>query len=291
MASPPPAVSGLFSVAPTFGLSNMIHVVFSTLLCLQAAGWAFLSFYCQSTAYIFLNLLPTLPFSPTPVLLPGESHGWRSLVGYSPGGHEESNTTERLHFHTLEKEMATHSSVLAWKIPGMEEPGGLPSMGLHRVGHDWSNLAAAAAAFLYLPLMQSSLPNSFTVTPPLGEDSLVASLSPNPITLIHFTQSWLWQLPTYKLKLSSPSVQFSSSVMSDSLRPHGLQHARPPCPSTTPGVYSNSRPLSRWCHPTTSSSVVPFSFRLESFPTSGSFPLSQFVTSGGQSIGVTASGL
>ena len=72
---------------------------------------------------------------PTPVLSPGKSHGWRSLVG-SPRGREELDTTERLHFHALEKEMATHSSILAWRIPGMEEPGGLPSMGSHRVGDD-----------------------------------------------------------------------------------------------------------------------------------------------------------
>ena len=67
-------------------------------------------------------------------------------MGCSPWGREESDTTEQLHFHSLEKEMATHSSVLAWRIPGMGEPGALLSMGLHRVGHDWSNLAAAAAA-------------------------------------------------------------------------------------------------------------------------------------------------
>ena len=70
----------------------------------------------------------------------GKSHGQRSLVGCSPWGREESDTTERLHFHfhfhALEKEMATHASVLAWRIPGTGEPGGLPSMGLHRVGHD-----------------------------------------------------------------------------------------------------------------------------------------------------------
>ena len=84
---------------------------------------------------------------PTPVLLPGKSHGRRSLMGCSPWGCEESGMTERLpftfHFHALEKEMATHSSVLAWRIPGTGEPGGLPSMGSHRVGHDWSDLAAA----------------------------------------------------------------------------------------------------------------------------------------------------
>ena len=72
------------------------------------------------------------------------------------------------------------------------------------------------------------------------------------------------------------SVQFSHSVVSDSLRPHGLQHTRPPCPSPTPRVYSNSCPLSQWCHPTTSSSVVPFSSHLQSFQASGSFPMSQF---------------
>ena len=83
---------------------------------------------------------------PTPVLLPGKSHGRRRMVGCSPWGHEESDTTEWLHFdfHVLEKEMATHSSVLAWRIPGTGEPGGLSSMGSHRVGHDWSDLAAAA---------------------------------------------------------------------------------------------------------------------------------------------------
>ena len=75
-----------------------------------------------------------------------------------------------------------------------------------------------------------------------------------------------------------------TSVVSDSLRPHGLQHARPPCPSTTPEAYSNSCPSSWWCHPTTSSSVIPFSSRLQSFPASGSFLMSQFFASGGQSI-------
>ena len=85
------------------------------------------------------------------------------------------------------------------------------------------------------------------------------------------------------------SVQFSLSLMSDSLQSHGLKHARLPCPSPTPGTYSNSCPLHRWCHPTVSSSVVPFSSRLQSFPASGSFSLSQFFISGGQSIGVSAS--
>ena len=84
-------------------------------------------------------------------------------------------------------------------------------------------------------------------------------------------------------------VQFSHLVMSDSLRPHGLQHASLLCPSPTPVVYSNSCPFSRWCHPTFSSSVIPFSSCLQSFPASGSFQMSQFFASGGQSIGVSAS--
>ena len=85
------------------------------------------------------------------------------------------------------------------------------------------------------------------------------------------------------------SVQFSCSVMSNSLQPHELQHARYPCPLPTPRAYSNSCPSSRWCHPTISSSVVPYPSRLQSFPASGSFPMSQFFASGGQSIRVSAS--
>ena len=85
------------------------------------------------------------------------------------------------------------------------------------------------------------------------------------------------------------SVQFSLSVMPNSLRPHEPQHTRPPCPSPTPGVHPNPLPSSRWCHPTISSSVVPFSSCPQSFPASGSFPVSQLFASGSQSIGVSAS--
>ena len=97
---------------------------------------------------------------------------------------------------------------------------------------------------------------------------------------------------TYQLKLREHyhgSIQFSRSVMSDSLRPHKLQHTKPPCPSPTPGVHPNPCPSSRWCHPTISSSVVPVSSCPQSFPASGCFPVSQLFTSGGHSIGVSAS--
>ena len=89
--------------------------------------------------------------------------------------------------------------------------------------------------------------------------------------------------------MSVQSVQFSCSVMSDSLWPHGLQHARLPCPSPTPGACSNSYPLSPWCHPTISFSVIPFSSHLQSFQASGSFQMSQLFIWGGQSLGVSAS--
>ena len=91
-----------------------------------------------------------------------------------------------------------------------------------------------------------------------------------------------------KVMTNLSSVQFSHSVVSKCSRSHGPQHARPPYPSPTPGIYPNSRPLSRWCHPTISSSVVPFSC-LQSFPASGSFRMSQLFVSGGQNIGVSAS--
>ena len=87
---------------------------------------------------------------------------------------------------------------------------------------------------------------------------------------------------------TSASVHFSCSVMSDSLRPHELQHTRPPCPSPTPGIHSNSCPSSWWCHPAISSSVVPFSSCPQSLPASQSFPMSQLFAWGGQSTGVSA---
>ena len=151
--------------------------------------------------------------------------------------------------------MATHSSVLAWRISGMGKPGGLLSMGSHRVGHDWSDLARAATAAA-----------GKVLCPPHPQAKFIL-WRPNPLV---------------------PSAWLSSSVVYNSLRPRGLQHTRPPFPSPTPGVYPNLRPLSRWCHWTISSSVVPFSC-LQSFPASGSFPVSLFFASGGKNIGASAS--
>ena len=107
-----------------------------------------------------------------------------------------------------------------------------------------------------------------------------------------FPFGWAKMLYCYYINwnfLLFSSVQFSHSVESNFLQPHGLQCARHPCLSPTPGVDSNSCPLSRWCHPTISCSVIPFSSCLKSFPASGYFPVSQFFPSGGQRIGVSAS--
>ena len=106
--------------------------------------------------------------------------------------------------------------------------------------------------------------------------------------------SAIWSFPLSQItssnaKLPLSSVQISCSVVSNSLRLHGLQHTRLPCPTPTPRVYSNSCPLSQWCHPAILSSVVPFSSHLQSFSASGSFQMSQFFASGGQRIGASAS--
>ena len=120
----------------------------------------------------------------------------------------------------------------------------------------------------------------------------ILPLPPFPWLLSPTTQiSYMVELLTESLLTSLfvfSSVQFIYSLMSYSLRPHELQHARPPCPSPTPGVHSDSRPSSQWCHPAISSSVVPFSCP-QSFPASGSFQMSRLFASGGQSIGVSAS--
>ena len=124
------------------------------------------------------------------------------------------------------------------------------------------------------------------------------TLGPDDVLSLHLSAGhpsvfMLWYVTNmrpYQLRTGTYVVgQFSHSVMSDSLQPHGLQHIRPPCLSPTPRVYTNSCPLSQWCHPTISSSVTLFSSCLQSFPASGPFQMSQFFASGGQSIGVSVS--
>ena len=240
--------------------------------------------------------------------------------------------------------MATHSIVLACRIPGTEEPGGLPSMGWHRAGQDWSDLAAAAAVVsesrsvvsdfvrpngLYSPwnsdqdtgvgshsLLQGIFPTqglnpglphcrqilyqlSHKGSPRILEWVAFPTQESNQVLLrcrrILYQLSYQGSLPSKcpihinSLFFLFLSVQFSCSVVSNSLQLHGLQHPRLPCPSPTPRFCSNSCSLSWWCHPIISSSVIPFSSCLQSFPASESFPMSQFFASGGQSIGASAS--
>ena len=124
-------------------------------------------------------------WQPTPVLLPGNSHGRRSLVGCSPWGCEELDMTKWLHFHfslsCIGEGTATHSTVLAWRVPGSAEPDRLPSMGSHRVRHDWSDLAAAATTFMPLPWSPSK--NIFIF-------SLMRCL-----TLLHLHSAYSFQVP------------------------------------------------------------------------------------------------
>ena len=201
----------------------------------------------------------------------------------------------------LEKEMATHSRILAQEIPWAEEPGGLQSMGLWRVGHDWATTQkqnnitteksqwVPSGVFRECKCLSGWLWSEMKILQNLqcplhlqhlgAETVLYGDLSSPHITLSFVN----------KQGHINPSIQFSHSVMSDSLRPYGLQHTRLPCQSPTPRACWNSCPSSQRCHPNISSSVIPFSFCLPSFPASGSFPMSWLFASSGQSIGASAS--
>ena len=205
-----------------------------------------------------------------------EPSGLQAMGSWGVGHNFTFTFTFTFHFHALEKEMATHSNALAWRIPGTGEPDGLPSMGSHRVRHDWRDLAAAAVSL------------------PAGRAKYTSSSS--SLDLYWPLVLYAWELPLWPPDYFSEVFFFInfhklSSVTQSCLTlwPHGLQHARLPCLSPTPGIYSNSCPLSWRCHPTLSSSVIPFSSHRQSFPASGSFPVSQFFTSGGQSTGASTS--
>ena len=149
-------------------------------------------------------------------------------------------------------------------------------MGSQRVGHDWAT-----------ELNWTELNIDYSKGTP-GSGNLEKTVS---VEMNQWKNEWT-AAPTMNFIMPIAllsSVQFSPSVVSDYLRPHESQHARPPCPSPTPGVYPNPYPLSRWCHPAISSSVIPFSSCPQSFPASGSFTMSQLFAWGGQSIGVSAS--
>ena len=166
------------------------------------------------------------PYSST---LAWKSHGWRSLEGCSPWGHRGSDRTSlfTFHFHALEKEMATHCSVLAWRIPGTGEPGGLPSMGLHRIGHDWSDLAAVRAdcsvsVCCPLPSPIKAIPHGLSVGQ-RGQPSVRSPSYPlvagvwNKANFLHFPcgstamwETWIrsvgWEDPLEKGKATHSSI-------------------------------------------------------------------------------------
>ena len=168
-----------------------------------------------------------------------------------------------------EEGMATHSSILAGRIPSVEEPCRLQSIGSQRVGHNWSDLACTHTHRCLCVCVCVFTAFSFVF---------------NHLKQSKGTMSSMFYI--YRLRYENV-FQFRRSVVSDCLRPHESQHARPPCPSPTPRVHSNSCPLSRWCHLAISSSVGPLFSCLQSLPASGSFPMSQLFTWGGQSIGVS----
>ena len=186
--------------------------------------------------------------------------------------------------------MAPHSGTLAWKIPWMEEPGRLQSMGSLRVRHNW---ATSLSLFTSMHWRRKWQPTPvFLPGESQGRGSLVGcrlwvAQSRTQLKRLSNSSSKLLSFRTCYMLFSS--LQFSCSVVSDSLRPHEPQHPRPPCPSPTPRVHPNPCPLCRWCLPTITSSVVLFSSCPQSFPASGSFHMSQLSLSGGQSIRVSAS--
>ena len=160
------------------------------------------------------------------------------------------------------------------------------SMGLSRQEY-WSGLSFPSPGDLPNPGIK---PESFTSPALAGGFFTTAPLIPYHKNLVENELQFLanWILNIYHIKCYNP-VQFSRSVVSDFLWPHELQHARPPCPSPTPGVHPNPCPSSLWCHPAISSSVIPFSSCPQSLPASESFPMSQLFAWGGQSTGVSAS--
>ena len=149
-----------------------------------------------------------------------------------------------------------------WSVLSFPTPGDLPDPGIELES-----------------LVPSALAGGFFTTAPPGKPP------PAPIKLIELSVPQQMALGCVCILF----LLFSSSVVCTSLRPHGLQHTRLPCPTPSPEACSNSCPFSQWYHPTVSSSIVPFSSHLQSFPASGSFPTSQFFTSGRQSPGVSAS--
>ena len=205
--------------------------------------------------------------------------------------------------------MATHSSTLAWKTPQMEEPSKLQSMGSQRVTHDWTTsllnenryfmnckgrtlILKEQCPYKKKKRHQSSLSLCLTASQHVHRAKVIWGPRRQPSTNqkgLTRNQPCCYLNPGFPIfRTIRRSIQFSRSVVSNSLRPPELQHARPPCPSPTPGFHPNPRPSCRWCHPAILSSVDPFSSCPQSLPASESFPMSQLFAWDDQSTGVSA---
>ena len=194
---------------------------------------------------------------PTPVLLPGKSKGRRSLVGCSPWGCQESDTTVRLHFH-FSVSCIGEGNGNPLQCSCLENP--------KERGAWWAAVYGVTQSRTQLKWLSSSIEMHEQLAY-FGD---------------YFLLLFVFHLLLFSLNSEGYiSVQFSHSVGSDSLQPHESQHSRPPCPSAIPGVHSNLRPSSRWCHPPISSSVAPFSSCPQSLPATESFPMSQLFAWGG----------
>ena len=204
----------------------------------------------------FRKILWRRKSQPTLVPFSEKSHGQRSLMSYSTKGCKESNTTEWLTMYALYKIQNQGTKNVKSSQPWREGNS-----------TDFNSLLSS----LHLRIFLLSTTLSFS-------DSAFSS-----ITFCTIKYRYM-KIPDF-----TDSIQFSHSVMSDALQPHGLQHARLPYPSPSPGACSNLCPLSQWCHPTILSSVIPFSSCLQYFPALESFPISWFFASGGQSTGASAS--
>ena len=212
----------------------------------------------------------------TAVFLPRKSHWQRILEGYRPWDHKESDSTEHSPASMCQPNLPVHPTLLPRCVHTFILYFCLCSCpGTRFISHfSWFHMHVLIYYHLFYSFWLTSLGMTNSRSIPIFTN--------DPISFCSF----LWRVIFHCVRCS---VQFSRSVMSDSLWPHGLQHARPPCPSPTPWACSNPRPSSQWCHPSISSSVVPFSSCLQSFPASGSFQMSQFFTAGRQSIGASAS--
>ena len=213
----------------------------------------------------------------------GEFHEQRGLVGYSPWGHKGLLSCIWLYWIYTQLQSGHPLPKLGLRCiiwTSLYKAGGLVCKSCPTLATPWT-IAHQAPVSIGFSRQEywSGLP-----FPSPGDLSDTGIKPRSPALQADSLLTELWRKPSIRLS----SVQFSHSVVSDSLRPHESKHARPPCPSPTPRVHSNSCPLSQWCHPAISSSVVPFSSCPQSLPASESFPMSQLFTSGSQSTGVSA---